>query len=1019
MSPPIADARQRRKRSKQGIKIKRNRKITSCLGCRERKQKCDRTHPVCQKCVEDGRKCIYVDHETTTQGDGAEAGPSRAGEPDSPSKRQRTSDSSEQEDDARTEEEVLSKRRQKLIRETYIAGKDRNLPFQDRVKAARAAAVAEVLFAENGGMDLMLRASLKLPTRQQAEPLLDSYKSDVQVTSNILIIDLNRARICSFLDWWHSKPEYMPPEADAPLAPLVLVVLALALQAQRTRNALESGPCKDERGFFFAALFHNEPLFPWVSSERFLLETAGRCINALQVACPSSWAAAYSAPLDVVRAETLRALWHLGECHIQFAGSCISQAVRLAYAAGLHRDPKHWTTVLMSDFEVQARRSAWWNIATMEVFHSYRIGQPSVVAHGVTDTELPTDYDAIVEQYRLTNSPHKPPCKVSFDAITSRFYLASLMVNKSTALFGVTNHVSSRRGLQDKREVYDRWLSSINGELRRHMDEVDAVSSLSMLDEGLKWEVVGLQLNVLQGRISNTRHHNELSALRPESASESSSNLQICLEAAARIVYLGYKAINQRPGAPCTLLTTITYYTFNTACMLAIQSTSPIAKMSVCRPALEQALAVLDHLGRNERLGNISEQADRYAATVRDICEGKATATGGEMNLSLPRKIDRATEPPSNVGEDEGEGLNHKAIRSSGLFTNARVPQSEPVSNASPAPRTANATAPSDWSSRGQTISGFPSMRPNTSSSTSGLGASLAQPAPALKQPVDLVPQDASAGAENFFNKTEGARPLHDRPLPGDSNLSLSFLSALFPDEINGVGQMPASDHQSHLPTPQSAPGGSSFSSGSALSNNAAKDGAMSSASSPPTSTFSPDQRQALLQRRFSPMAGKLQAPQQQEQQHRQGNFQATSPMYNQSHPQPQPQPHQPTMHSPLISNHTGPPRNGHVNSSSNFNVNPNPSTNKSSPLVSNSMHSPQHTSRAGPQDSRYAYSAQNDSSMSHIRPDVHGGNSMSQSHAPGSATTATTTTSNTGNTDHNVDWYSWERYISQILQGE
>lgn len=39
MSPPIGDARQRRKRSKQGIKIKRNRKITSCLGCRERKQK--------------------------------------------------------------------------------------------------------------------------------------------------------------------------------------------------------------------------------------------------------------------------------------------------------------------------------------------------------------------------------------------------------------------------------------------------------------------------------------------------------------------------------------------------------------------------------------------------------------------------------------------------------------------------------------------------------------------------------------------------------------------------------------------------------------------------------------------------------------------------------------------------------------------------------------------------------------------------------------------------------------------
>lgn len=39
MPGTAAATRQRRKRAKTGVKIKRNRKITSCLACRERKQK--------------------------------------------------------------------------------------------------------------------------------------------------------------------------------------------------------------------------------------------------------------------------------------------------------------------------------------------------------------------------------------------------------------------------------------------------------------------------------------------------------------------------------------------------------------------------------------------------------------------------------------------------------------------------------------------------------------------------------------------------------------------------------------------------------------------------------------------------------------------------------------------------------------------------------------------------------------------------------------------------------------------
>jgi len=40
--------------------IKRNRKITSCFECREKKQKCDRVHPVCGECAAIKGKCTYV-----------------------------------------------------------------------------------------------------------------------------------------------------------------------------------------------------------------------------------------------------------------------------------------------------------------------------------------------------------------------------------------------------------------------------------------------------------------------------------------------------------------------------------------------------------------------------------------------------------------------------------------------------------------------------------------------------------------------------------------------------------------------------------------------------------------------------------------------------------------------------------------------------------------------------------------------------------------------------------------------
>ena len=179
----------------------------------------------------------------------------------------------------------------------------------------------QVLFQQNGAPHLPCSAPIRLPTREQAQPLLDLYKAHVESICNIVLVDLNRARIGSFLDWWHSTPDSLPPEADSPLAPLVLVVLALAIQAHRARSAMDKFDPSTMRTPDEYKASHHVSVYDFVSPERSLLETAGRCINALQITCPSSWATTYSAPLDVIRAETLRALWHLGECHLQFANS--------------------------------------------------------------------------------------------------------------------------------------------------------------------------------------------------------------------------------------------------------------------------------------------------------------------------------------------------------------------------------------------------------------------------------------------------------------------------------------------------------------------------------------------------------------------------------------------------------------------------------------------------------------------------------------------------------------------------
>lgn len=110
---------------------------------------CDRTHPVCEKCIEDGRQCIYVDNDSTLNDDDCSedprpattgsAGPSSRGVGDGGEGGPLGGGSLE-----RGPGEAFYERRRAGVRHSYDLSRSRHLPFQERVKAARAAAVSEV-----------------------------------------------------------------------------------------------------------------------------------------------------------------------------------------------------------------------------------------------------------------------------------------------------------------------------------------------------------------------------------------------------------------------------------------------------------------------------------------------------------------------------------------------------------------------------------------------------------------------------------------------------------------------------------------------------------------------------------------------------------------------------------------------------------------------------------------------------------------------------------------------------------
>jgi hypothetical protein len=607
----------------------------------------------------------------------------------------------------------LAARRLKLISATVKAGRDKTLDFEMRVRCARAAAIGSVLFgtpqmyASDGSAQLYSPPAavntLKLPTAKEVGHLLDIYRTNVEWMCNVVLVDLNRGRIENFLNWYHSKPATLP--ADPPLVPLVLVILALAIQARRTiRNPSSSTSTSEHRRKKqktvdevkteveevkpggvpgSRAQSPRDEYLDNCSSEKELLETAGACIDALQIACPSNWASAFSAPLDLVRANLLRGLWHLAELHLQFAGSCFAVTMRLAHAAALNRDARHWQS--MGKEEAQARRNMFWNVATLELLHTNRVVQPPSILPGSYDTTFPNDHEALlglfkraglIEPYvvegRRSSFRVAPLSKASFDFHLARFQLTD-------ALIKGTHPGGYNKDNGDLAEVYEEWKTNLPASLgsalqRNELDilggdnsgqgkvELDAEAQTRYLQDAL------LQMISLSTSIQIHRPQvDETGRWRPPEG-QAQRSLELCIDSAQRLIWLIWSIVTRDPGPPFILYNFCIFYCFQAAIIIAIQSAlcnpgqsanEPSTFAVLARPSLDKAVRTLDVISSKKGLRLIAEQASRYASTLReiDIAQQRSKTGQGRSNVSPTVPGEAMLAPPQIVVEGSGNKL--------------------------------------------------------------------------------------------------------------------------------------------------------------------------------------------------------------------------------------------------------------------------------------------------------------------------------------------------------------------------
>ncbi|KAL9932293.1 hypothetical protein V8E36_008772, partial [Tilletia maclaganii] len=666
--------------------IKRNRKITSCFECREKKQKCDRVHPVCGECAAIKGKCTYVStieevealrikRQFQDRDTGSEAGddpPHKSlGEPWTP----RLSSGSDSSQHTRSATFFGGRYHNAPTTLPPLADSDlfcagpstsaallqsailqqRNTLVSDvRVRAARAEAVAEVLAS----------VKISLPPLDAVRELLNIFHNRMSWFCDAALPDLLWPRIEPLLGWWYGGQQGLP--ADPVLMPLLMTMLAIGCQIKRTQDVSipgEWGPtCTIVEG---------------CSSEITMLVAAGMMTNSLQMTCPANWAIAYSAPLDLVRVCLLRALWHVGEHNLHFATTMMGSTMKLAQSAGLHRDPSHWEG--LQPEEAYVRRNLWHNLVFFEVFMSNRVGQPPCVMVDWSDTRIPTDYKDLKSLYaRLpveagTGARPSAPSLSFFQFHRARFEMARLCLNQNSQFFALKS--PSKEMINRLSTDYENWREDLPSVLRFAGLKGASISGLAY-DDILFCQRRLLELTFLAGQTTLYR-----SNLEPVPRSEHARlSFRRCLTSSHRMIMLVSEWMGRDP--PFVVLNILAHHLFNAMVILAIFNAYPLSA------TLSLALDMMAELASKPRLHHIARQAATYIDTIKALMSAACDQRrkDAEMRLRQQQQHQHTKQKASGEGDEGDDSRQQQQPSKRRRRTNSRDLGDRLLSSASTAP---------------------------------------------------------------------------------------------------------------------------------------------------------------------------------------------------------------------------------------------------------------------------------------------------------------------------------------------
>lgn len=188
-----------------------------------------------------------------------------------------------------------------------------------------------------------------------------------------------------------------------------------------------------------------------------------------------------------------------------------------------------------------------------------------------SDTDLPLKFSAVAEQFENLRSTHPRPNRTSFDCMTARFKLAQSFLRHTQSVFGL--HLPPRKVVHGLDLIHRQWEESLPDYLRKRMDQQSSPEGSFEItteeERDSRWEVFSLQLAMLQGKISVHRPYSDLTTGCAQNEAEAMRSLEICLEAASKLVHLCLEAVTKPPYPPYLLLNIVSYHTFNAGCMVS------------------------------------------------------------------------------------------------------------------------------------------------------------------------------------------------------------------------------------------------------------------------------------------------------------------------------------------------------------------------------------------------------------------------------------------------------------------